>query len=71
MITPRYKKNNKYTINQITIGLIKTRKKIVTRLKINERNNIENNFTIWKKLITVKFKLHKNINNNCNDFFQE
>ena len=59
------------TINQITIGLIKTRKKIVTCLKINERNNIENNFTIWKKLIRVKFKLHKNINNKCNDFLKE
>ena len=50
-----------YTINQITIGLIKTIKKLVTCIKLNERNNIENNFTIWKKLIRVKFKLHKNI----------
>ena len=60
-----------YTINQITIGLIKTTKKLVTCIKINERNNIENNFTIWKKLIRVQFKLHKNINNNCNDFFKD
>ena len=60
-----------YTINQITIGLIKTTKKLVTCIKINERNNIENNFTIWKKLIRVKFKLHKNINNKCNDFLKE
>ena len=60
-----------YTINQITIGLIKTIKKLVTCIKINERNNIENNFTIWKKLIRVQFKLHKNINNKCNDFLKE
>ena len=59
------------TINQITIGLIKTIKILVTYIKINERNNIENNFTIWKKLIRVQFKLHKNINNKCNDFLKE
>ena len=46
MMTPRYLKNNMGTINQITIGLIKTIKKLVTCIKINERNNIENNFTI-------------------------
>ena len=53
------------------MGLIKTIKKLVTCIKINERNNIENNFTIWKKLIRVKFKLHKNINIKCNEFLKE
>ena len=35
--------------NQIKKGLIKTLKKLVTGIKINERNNFESNFTIRKK----------------------
>ena len=71
MMTPRYLKNNMGTINQITTGIIKTIKKLVTCIKIYERNNVENNLTIRKKLISVKFKRHKNINNKCNDFVKE
>ena len=50
------------TINQITVGLIKTITKLVTRTNIIARNNYKNNFTIRKKVIRVKLKCYKNIN---------
>ena len=58
------------TINQITVGLIKTITKLVTRTNIIARNNYKNNFTIRKKVIRVKLKCYKNINKKCNDFFK-
>ena len=59
------------TVNQITVGLIKTITKLVTRTNIIARNNYKNNFTIRKKVIRVKLKCYKNINKKCNDFLKE
>ena len=58
------------TINQITVGLIKTITKLVTLTNIIARNNYKNNFTIRKNAIRVKLKCYKNINKKCNDFFK-
>ena len=57
--------------NQIKKGLKQTFKKIVTRIKVNERNNFESNFSIRKKIIRVKLKRYKNINKKRNDFLKE
>ena len=59
------------TINQITKGLIKTLKKLATRIKINERNNLKNKFYNQKKIIRVKLKCYKNINKKFNDILKE
>ena len=53
------------------MGLIKTIKKLATCININERNNLENNFTVRKKVIRVKLKRYQNINKKCNDFLKE